>query len=131
MPGGRAQQQHGPDACEGRVYSGALRRGFPLLTAGIALQLTSVILAILVLRSLQLSQLMPFAALAYVLVPLGALVFKERLTARFWSGAILIALGIAWALPGAARDAYFLHHFARAATFAKRWLCMAVEDNAV
>ncbi|AOS81328.1 MULTISPECIES: hypothetical protein [Hydrogenophaga] len=82
---------------------GALRRGFPLLTAGIALQLTSVILAILVLRSLQLSQLMPFAALAYVLVPLGgALVFKERLTARFWSGAILIALGIAWALPGAA-----------------------------
>ena len=82
---------------------GALRRGFPLLTGGVALQFVSVVLAVLVLRSLQLSQLMPFAALAYVLVPLGgSLAFKERLTTRFWIGAFLIALGIVLALPGAA-----------------------------
>lgn len=81
---------------------GASFRGLRLLATGAALQLVSVVLAVLVLRSLALSQLMPFAALAYVLVPLGgALVFKERLTGRFWLGAFLIVCGIVWALSDA------------------------------
>lgn len=71
--------------------------GMSLLGVGVGLQCVSVIFAVLVLRHLHLSQLMPFAALAYVLVPLGsALVFGERLTMRFWHGAILIACGIFW-----------------------------------
>lgn len=79
--------------------NGISSRGFGLLATGIALQVFSVILAVLVLRELALSQLMPFAALAYVLVPLGSsLVLKEQLTARFWWGALLIICGIVWAL---------------------------------
>ncbi len=57
----------------------------------------SVLLVILALRSLPLSRLMTFAAGAYILVPLGSnLLFDEKLTVRFWTGACLIAVGVAW-----------------------------------
>lgn len=79
--------------------NGMSSRGFGFLATGVALQIFSVILAVLVLRGLALSQLMPFAALAYVLVPLGSsMVLKERLTPRFWWGSFLIVCGIVWAL---------------------------------
>ncbi|WP_382163218.1 hypothetical protein [Hydrogenophaga sp. ANAO-22] len=79
--------------------NGVSATGFRLLSMGIVLQLLSVLLAVLVLRTMALSQLMPFAALAYVLVPLGsAVVLKERLTRRFWWGSFLIMSGIMWTL---------------------------------
>jgi len=79
--------------------NGISSKGFQLLSMSIALQLLSVVLAVLVLRTLALSQLMPFAALAYVLVPLGsACVLKERLAWRFWWGSCLIVAGIVWIL---------------------------------
>lgn len=65
------------------------------LVAGGALQLGSVLLAVIALRTMQLSQLVPFAAAAHLLVPIGGqLVFKERLFPRFWLGATLIVTGI-------------------------------------
>lgn len=73
------------------------RKALQRLTASIFLQGISVVLAVLVLRSLALSQLIPFAALAYVLVPLGScVIFRDRLTPRFWLGAVLIVLGVTW-----------------------------------
>lgn len=72
-------------------------RSLMLLACAAALLCASVLLVVLALRSLPLSQLMPFAAGAYVLVPLGSrVVFLERLTPRFWLGAILIICGIIW-----------------------------------
>ena len=66
-----------------------------LLGVGCALQLGSVLLAVVVLRTIQLSQLVPFAAVAYLLVPIGShFVFNERLLPRFWLGALLIVAGI-------------------------------------
>lgn len=71
-----------------------LGRGL-FLSGGIAFQLGAVLVAVVVLRTLNLSQLVAFAALAYILVPLGGhFVFGERLLGRFWIGAILIILGI-------------------------------------
>ena len=62
--------------------------------AGI-LMLFSIIIAVWVLRTIQLSQLLPFAALAYVLVPLGGnMFFNEYLQPRFWAGVILIVFGV-------------------------------------
>ena len=55
----------------------------------------SVLVAVWVLQTVQLSQLVPFAAAAYVLVPLGGrLLFQEQLPAQFWVGTLLIAMGI-------------------------------------
>jgi drug/metabolite transporter (DMT)-like permease len=66
-----------------------------VLGAAVALQVTSVVLVVLALRTLQISQLIPFAAAAYVLVPIAALVlFNERLLPRFWVGALCIVSGI-------------------------------------
>lgn len=82
-----------------KASSAAAHRGLALgwLGCAVALLFGSVVLAVLVLRSLPLSRLMPFAALAYVLVPLGAhVVFGERLTTRFWWGALCIVVGVAW-----------------------------------
>lgn len=82
---------------KGASSNGISAKGFRLLAMGIVLQLLSVLMAVLVLRTLALSQLMPFAALAYVLVPLGGVVvLKERLTTRFWWGSFLITAGIVW-----------------------------------
>lgn len=73
-------------------------RGVVLLCIAATLLVCSVLLAVLALRSLPLSQLVSFAAFAYVLVPLGShLVFGDRLLPRFWFGAILIVAGISYA----------------------------------
>jgi undecaprenyl phosphate-alpha-L-ara4N flippase subunit ArnE len=85
---------------KGATSKGRTPTGFRLLAIGVVLQLLSVVVAVLVLRTLALSQLVPFAAFAYVLVPLGsALVLKERLRQRFWWGSFLIVSGIMWTLP--------------------------------
>ncbi|MBN5142011.1 hypothetical protein JY471_05655 [Stenotrophomonas maltophilia] len=66
-----------------------------LLMLAIGLQLTSVLLVIVLLRTLPLSMLVVFAALAYLTVPvLCAALFKERLTLRFWLGAGLVCAGV-------------------------------------
>ena len=70
-------------------------RWLALIAAGVGCQLGAVVVAVLVLRTLTLSQLVAFAALAYILVPLGGhFAFGERLSAPFWLGAGLIIGGI-------------------------------------
>lgn len=74
---------------------GTSARSYAFLFVSIALQCVSVLFAVLVLRNIALSQLIPFAALAYVLVPMGSsLVFKEQLNLRFWGGSLLIVCGV-------------------------------------
>lgn len=69
--------------------------GLCTLGAGGLLMLFSILVAIWVLRTIQLSQLMPFAAGAYVLVPFGGrLFFGEYLIPRFWLGVVSIVIGI-------------------------------------
>jgi undecaprenyl phosphate-alpha-L-ara4N flippase subunit ArnE len=59
------------------------------------LMLFSMLVAVWVLRTIQLSQLVPFAAGAYVLVPLGGrAIFNEQLHPRLWFGVIAIMGGI-------------------------------------
>lgn len=66
-----------------------------VLGAAVTLQVASVVLVVLALRTMQISQLIPFAAAAYVLVPIAALfLFHERLLPRFWVGALCIVSGI-------------------------------------
>jgi undecaprenyl phosphate-alpha-L-ara4N flippase subunit ArnE len=63
--------------------------------SGIALQFFSIILAVLALRTLQLSQIIPFAAGSYLIIPLaGQVIFGERLRYVFWIGGLLIFCGI-------------------------------------
>lgn len=71
-----------------------LRRLRHLGAAG-CLQLVSFGLVVLALRTLPISQLIPFAGAAYLLVPLASRqLFGEHLHARFWAGAGLIVAGI-------------------------------------
>ena len=80
--------------------AGVPLRRLLLIAVGIGCQLGAVVVAVLVLRTLTLSQLVAFAALAYILVPLGGhFAFGERLTAPFWLGAGLIIGGILIATP--------------------------------
>jgi drug/metabolite transporter (DMT)-like permease len=66
-----------------------------LFGVGSGLQVLSVLVAVAVLRTLNLSELVVVAAFAYVLVPLGSgLVFGERLHPSFWIGSGLIVAGI-------------------------------------
>ncbi len=68
---------------------------FLLLGVGGTLQLSAVLLVVVALRTMQLTQLIPFAGLAYLLVPIGSyFVFNEKLIARFWLGALLIVIGV-------------------------------------
>jgi drug/metabolite transporter (DMT)-like permease len=80
---------------KGSVISCArIQRLFRLGMAGI-LQLFSIGLAVLALRTLSLSQIVPFAAGAYLLVPLGSRhLYGERLDPSFWVGALFIFFGI-------------------------------------
>ena len=74
---------------------GSLGRVVILLSTGAALRICSVFLAVVALRTMNLSQLVSIGACAYVLVPLGSHFFLgERLLPRFWIGALLIMLGI-------------------------------------
>ena len=69
--------------------------GLCTLGVGGLLMLFSILVAIWVLRTIQLSQLTPFAAGAYVLVPVGGrLFFGEYLIPRFWLGVFSIMIGI-------------------------------------
>ena len=66
-----------------------------MLTAGIFGQLFSVLCAVITLRTLPLSYLITFAAMAYIIVPVGGhLTFGDKLNGQFWLGAGLIILGI-------------------------------------
>jgi undecaprenyl phosphate-alpha-L-ara4N flippase subunit ArnE len=63
--------------------------------SGVALQFSSIILAVLALRTLQLSQIIPFAAASYLIIPLASqAIFGERLRYAFWIGALFIFCGI-------------------------------------
>jgi drug/metabolite transporter (DMT)-like permease len=74
---------------------GPLGRAVILLGIGATLLICSVLLVVVALRTMNLSQLVSFAAFAYVLVPLGGhFVFGERLLPRFWLGSFLIVAGI-------------------------------------
>lgn len=65
------------------------------LGAAGGLQLLSICCAAIALQTLPLSQLVIFAAGAYLLVPMcSALLFGEHLNHRFWLGGLFIALGI-------------------------------------
>lgn len=65
------------------------------LGAACSLQLLAFGLAVVALRTLPISQMLPFAGGAYLLVPLaGSYLFGERLHARFWAGALLLVAGI-------------------------------------
>lgn len=71
------------------------RYGVGLVALSASLMLFSTIVAVFVLRNIELSQLIPFAALAYILVPLMARVFfKDTLSLSFWVGNGLIITGI-------------------------------------
>jgi undecaprenyl phosphate-alpha-L-ara4N flippase subunit ArnE len=66
-----------------------------MLCAGIIGQLFSVLCAVVTLRTLSLSYLITFAAMAYIIVPMGGhLAFGDQLNRQFWLGAGLIILGI-------------------------------------
>ena len=74
---------------------GKTRRRLTHLAAAGSLQLLSIGLVVMALKTLPISQLVPFAGAAYLLVPLGSRqLFGERLHARFWAGAALIVAGI-------------------------------------
>lgn len=65
-----------------------------LVVAGLSM-LFSIIVVVWVLRTIYLSQLMPFAAGAYILVPLGGkVIFNENLEPKFWVGVVIIISGI-------------------------------------
>jgi len=80
-----------------KVASSQIRTltGLSALGIGGLLMLFSMLVAIWVLRTVQLSQIVPFAAGAYILVPVGCcLFFGEHLTPRFWLGVTSIMMGI-------------------------------------
>lgn len=82
---------------KGAVSANRWLASLTMLNIGIALQCVSVLLAVLALRTLPLPMLVSFAAIAYVLVPLGSRIcFGERPTTRFWLGATFIVIGIIW-----------------------------------
>lgn len=65
------------------------------LGAGLCLMLISVCAAALVLRTLPLSSLVPFAALAYITTPCAALlIFREHVRPTFWLGTVFIVCGV-------------------------------------
>jgi drug/metabolite transporter (DMT)-like permease len=79
-------------AASSRLYS---RNGIFLATLSGGLMLISILVAVWVLRTIHLSQLVPIAALAYVFVPLGGrLLFREALRPRFGAGVFIIMSGI-------------------------------------
>jgi drug/metabolite transporter (DMT)-like permease len=69
--------------------------GDPLLWLALALYGFATLLWVFLLQRVPLSHAYPFAALAFVLVPVGAAVFfGERLSGTFLVGAALIVVGI-------------------------------------
>ncbi|MCL1825327.1 MAG: hypothetical protein FWG26_05195 [Betaproteobacteria bacterium] len=57
--------------------------------------LVSILIVVMILRTVPLSALVPFAALAYITVPLASMiVFKESVDKRFWLGTLCIVAGV-------------------------------------
>ena len=57
--------------------------------------LTSMAISAMLLRTLPLSLLVPFAALAYITVPFAArIIFKESIQPVFWIGVVFIIIGV-------------------------------------
>lgn len=80
---------------KGAALPGSSFRRLVHLGAAGSLQLLSIGLVVLALQTLPISQLAPFAAGAYLLVPLGSRqLFGDRLYPHFWLGAFLIISGI-------------------------------------
>jgi undecaprenyl phosphate-alpha-L-ara4N flippase subunit ArnE len=78
-----------------RVFPGA----FLFWCGGAAFMLASMLIVVMVLRTVPLSALVPFAALAYVTVPLASmLIFKEVTGKRFWLGTLCIIIGVIFTL---------------------------------
>lgn len=74
-----------------RVFPGALL----FWCGGASLMLASLLIVVMVLRAAPLSALVPFAALAYITVPLASmLIFKEATDKRFWLGTLCIIVGV-------------------------------------
>jgi len=70
-------------------------RNLLFCAAGIAFMLVAVGIWTMLLQTMALSALMPFAALLYITTPLAAmLVFKESVNWRFWIGTLLIVVGV-------------------------------------
>jgi undecaprenyl phosphate-alpha-L-ara4N flippase subunit ArnE len=70
-------------------------RAIPFLSCGVSLMLVSVLVAVMILRTVPLSAMVPFAALAYVTTPLAAmLIFNESIKKQFWLGTLFIIAGI-------------------------------------
>lgn len=70
-------------------------RGLLLLAISVFLMLFSVLILVWILRTIQLSQVIPFAAAAYILVPLGGQAFfNEHVPPRFWLGVASILVGV-------------------------------------
>ncbi|MBO9715302.1 MAG: hypothetical protein J7507_00420 [Pseudoxanthomonas sp.] len=66
-----------------------------LLGGAVAGQLLSIMLVMLLLRTVALTLLVAFAGLAYFTVPFASrLLLKEQLPPRFWFGATLVFAGI-------------------------------------
>ena len=67
----------------------------PWVWLGVGAMVLGVLAYTWVLRQLPLTVAMPFAALVYVLVPIGARrFFAEALLPRFWVGVLLIGGGV-------------------------------------
>jgi len=66
-----------------------------LLAGSGLLVILSIVIIVWVLQTVQLSQIIPFAAGAYILIPIGSsLFFNERLKPTFWIGVLLIIMGV-------------------------------------
>jgi len=73
----------------------AWSRSIFLLIGGAFLMSYSMMTAVWVLQTLRVSQLIPFASGAYILVPLGGCIFfKESVPRHFWLGVLSIMVGI-------------------------------------
>ncbi|NIY83289.1 EamA family transporter [Vibrio hepatarius] len=65
------------------------------LLLGISLMVGSMLFVLLALRTMNLSILVMFAPLSFVLVPvLSVFFFKEKINTQFWIGTFMIITGI-------------------------------------
>lgn len=77
----------------GRRFAAILTQ--PSMWLGITLMVVNVLAFTWILRKVPLTTAMPFAAIVYILVPVGARYFyAERLLPRFWLGVVLIGIGV-------------------------------------
>ncbi|MGE8412704.1 MAG: hypothetical protein ACN6QY_10110 [Pseudomonas sp.] len=80
---------------KGAVLQSEWRRKIIWLGLAGCLLLVSVGLAVITLKTLPLSKLLPFAAASHLLVPFGSsYFFGDRLYPHFWVGVFLIISGI-------------------------------------